>query len=90
MHRLDDLILEAVENSREAGALNISVIVEEDAALKIQVIDDGVSPIPENPFADGVSTKGKTRGRGEELCDRFLMPERDMPGELTLWGHLFR
>ena len=78
MHRLDDLILEAVENSREAGALNISVIVEEDAALKIQVIDDGVSPIPENPFADGVSTKGKTRGRG-----LALIKERDRSASLN-------
>lgn len=78
MHKLDDLILEAVENSREAGAQTICVVVEESDAYHVQVIDDGVSPIPENPFDDGVSTKGEKRGRG-----LALIKERDRSASLN-------
>ncbi len=78
MHRLDDLILEAVENSREAGAESIDIDVDlKSGKFFIKVIDDGVSPIPENPFCDGVTTKGEKRGRG-----LALIKERDRSASL--------
>lgn len=78
MHRLDDLILEAVENSRDAGAWNIAIVLTESGSgIKAEVIDDGVSPIPENPFGLGVSTKGENRGRG-----LALIKERDRSASL--------
>ena len=77
-HRLDDLILEAVENSRDSQAKAISIEVESRLGrVEVKVVDDGVSPIPENPFGYGVSTKGDDRGRG-----LALIKERDRSASL--------
>ena len=60
-----DLILEAVENSVEAGAGIISVVAEEeDGECRVRVEDDGDSAIPEDPFRPGCTTKGCGRGEG--------------------------
>ena len=77
-HRLDDLIVEAVANSREALSKTISIEVESSMGrVSVKVIDDGVSPIPEDPFGYGISTKGENRGKG-----LALIKERDRAASL--------
>ena len=65
MHSVADLILEAVENSTEAGAGSITALAEEENGVwKIEILDDGEWTLEGNPFAEGSTTKGKGRGRG--------------------------
>lgn len=60
-----DLILEAVENSVEAGASAVEATVEiMDGRCRVSVVDDGDAWIPDNPFEKGCSTKGRARGLG--------------------------
>ena len=60
-----DLILEAVENSVEAGAGQIKVAVDaEDGGCRVCVEDDGCARIPDDPFSPGCTVKGRGRGYG--------------------------
>ena len=65
MHSVADLILEAVDNSTEAGAGMIKALAEEEEGVwKIDILDDGEWTLEGDPFAEGATTKGKGRGRG--------------------------
>ena len=65
MHTLADLILEAVENSTEAGAAEIRALAEENEGIwKIEILDDGEWKLDGDPFSEGATTKGEGRGRG--------------------------
>lgn len=56
----EDLILEGVKNSIEAGAINIDIYIDGNA---FAVADDGIlSEVPD--FKAGHSSKGERRGRG--------------------------
>ena len=72
MHSVADLILEAVENSSEAGAGTITALAEEeDGVWKIEILDDGRWTLDGDPFADGATTKGKGRGHGLPMIRRI-------------------
>ena len=61
---IDDLLLEAVENSVEAGALSIEVSARlEDGLWTVRVSDDGTWEPGIEPFS-GKSSKGEGRGQG--------------------------
>ncbi len=65
MHSVADLVLEAVENSTEAGAGMIKALAEEeDGIWMIEILDDGEWVLEGDPFPEGATTKGKGRGRG--------------------------
>ena len=67
MHSVADLILEAVENSTEAGAETIKALAEEkDGVWRVEILDDGKWTLEEDPFSVGATTKGRGHGRG--LC----------------------
>ena len=67
MHSVADLILEAVENSSEAGAETIKALAEEkDGVWRVEILDDGKWTLEEDPFSVGATTKGRGHGRG--LC----------------------
>lgn len=71
MHSVADLILEAVENSTEAGAGSITALAEEENGVwKIEILDDGEWTLEGNPFAEGSTTKGKGRGRGLSIIEK--------------------
>ncbi len=60
MHTLSDLLLEAVENSSEAGSGSIRIDAHRLGSIwHITVADDGRWTLKE-----GITTKGKGRGRG--------------------------
>ena len=65
MHSVADLVLEAVENSTEAGAGIIKALAEDEGGIwMIEILDDGEWVIEGDPFPEGATTKGKGRGRG--------------------------
>ena len=56
MHSVADLILEAVENSTEAGAETIKALAEEkDGVWRVEILDDGKWTLEEDPFSVGAS-----------------------------------
>lgn len=60
-----DLLVEAVRNSLEAGAEDISIKVDRHCGMvDVVVSDDSSKAIPDNAFSQGVSSKGAGRGRG--------------------------
>ena len=62
----EDLILEGVKNSLEAGASVIDIYIDGD---EFSIIDDGkLEYIPD--FKEGSSSKGEKRGRGLYLLAR--------------------
>ncbi len=62
---LFDLILEGVENSVEAGASHISVLLDEkDGICSVSISDDGLFTFQGDPFEEGATEKGKGRGYG--------------------------
>lgn len=65
-----DLLLEAAKNSLEAGASNLVIDVDEEAATTIVFYDDGCGSWVEDPFSEGTSSKGEDRGRGLYLIGR--------------------
>lgn len=66
-----ELILEAVENSVEAGASHIDVTVDgEDGRNRVSITDDGCAALPDAPFDAGCTTKGAGRGQGlSKICN---------------------
>lgn len=65
MHDTSDLVLEAVNNSIEAGADRISVLIKLDnGKVQARIEDDGSYELIGNPFGEGITTKGEGRGRG--------------------------
>ena len=63
-----DLVREAVENSVEAGAANITVqVIEKDGMCRVTVTDDGSAVIRGDLFAEDHSGKGPGRGHGLAL-----------------------
>lgn len=76
---LSDLVYEAVRNSLEAGAGKVRIEVDSaDGILSFLIQDDGDGVLPDDPFGNGVSSKGKDRGEG-----LFLIKEASVAFSIT-------